>query len=278
MHAGRAARVEQSAVGAGSSEPRVNTKLGTALLTLLTRLAGPARVDYEDNDPYTTSKLSRLFGTDVRDRLLGKVVVDFGSGRGADAVNAALSGATRVVGVEIRPEYVKKSRALAQAHEVSDRCSFLSPIEETSKYAALYGQCDYVVTLDTFEHFSDPAAAFDEMYRLLKPGGSLLISFGPPWMHPYGAHMRHFNKFPWLHVIFREQDVLAVENAGAARYEETISGPNRMTVRQFEELAQSTRFSCVRLRCTAIWGLSWLAKGPTREYFTSIIDCEMIKT
>jgi SAM-dependent methyltransferase len=255
----------------------VNTNLGTAVLTLLTRFAGPAHADYEDNDPYTTSKLSRLFGADVRDRLLGKVVVDFGSGRGADAVNAALNGAARVVGVEIRPQYLEKSRALAQAHHVSDRCSFLSPIDESADYSAMYGQCDYVVTLDTFEHFSDPAAAFEEMYHLLKPGGSLLISFGPPWMHPYGAHMRHFNKFPWLHVLFREKDVLAVENAGATRYEETISGPNRMTVRRFEQLARSTRFRCVQLRRTPVWGLSWLAKGPTREYFTSIIDCEMIK-
>jgi ubiquinone/menaquinone biosynthesis C-methylase UbiE len=57
-----------------------------------------------------------------------------------------------------------------------------------------------------FEHFTEPKLALDAMYRLLRPGGTLVASFGPTWYHPLGGHL--FSVFPWAHLIFSEDDAL----------------------------------------------------------------------
>src|ERR1041385_4952904 len=45
--------------------------------------------------------------------------------------------------------------------------------------AAPAGLADIIVSIDAFEHFSDPAAILTLMGTLLKPGGALFASFGP---------------------------------------------------------------------------------------------------
>ena len=252
--------------------------VGSSVLRMLTRVVGPEQVPPGDIDARASSKLGRLFGPAVYERLAGKTVVDFGSGRGGDAVHIATRGAGHVFGVEIREDYVEEARLLAAAQGVAARCSFVNPLRDRAAYESLYGCCDVVVSVDAFEHFDDPAEALREMYRLLTPGGSLLISFGPPWLHPYGAHMGHVNRMPWLHFLFRESTILAAENRGALRFEESSSGPNRMTVRRFERIAAASEFELLHIRALPVWGLWWFARNVwTREYFTSVVNCEMTK-
>jgi len=58
------------------------------------------------------------------------------------------------------------------------------------------------ISLDSFEHYEDPAGILQTMHRILKPGGVVLAAFGPPWFHPYGGHL--FSVFPWAHLLFSE--------------------------------------------------------------------------
>jgi SAM-dependent methyltransferase len=251
------------------------------MVDALLRWFGPVDVDFDDNDPDRVSKLAGHFGASVFERLAGMQVADFGSGRGADAVAAARRGA-HVTGIEIRPAHVAMARRLAAQHRVADRCTFLDPATDRAAYETLAGQFDYVVTVDTFEHFRDPDGALADMDLLLKPGGTVLLGFGPPWFHPYGAHLTHVTRLPWIHLIAPEHAVL--ESAArrgledARSYEEMVSAPNRMTVAQFERHIAASSLACLHLRYVPIRRLAPLtANRRTREYFTALITCELHK-
>jgi SAM-dependent methyltransferase len=47
---------------------------------------------------------------------------------------------------------------------------------------------DVVYSTNCFEHVDDIAAAFGEVYRVLKPGGILFTIFSPIWSGPVGHH------------------------------------------------------------------------------------------
>jgi SAM-dependent methyltransferase len=50
---------------------------------------------------------------------------------------------------------------------------------------------DLLLSISTFEHFSNGAQVLREMYRVLKPGGSVLVSFQPVWTCSRGHHLHH---------------------------------------------------------------------------------------
>ena len=65
---------------------------------------------------------------------------------------------------------------------------------------------DVIVSLDSFEHFQDPAAILRVMDSYLSPHGKVLATFGPTWYHPLGGHI--FSVFPWAHLLFTESALL----------------------------------------------------------------------
>ena len=125
--------------------------------------------------------LLRLF-PDLRERVAGRRVLDFGCGSGRQAVAFAAAGAAYVLGVDTNPG------ALAHARELARReggpVEFASRIPETAQ-----GTFDVVLSKDSMEHFADPAAELARMAAALRPGGALLVTFGPPWFAPAGSHM-----------------------------------------------------------------------------------------
>src|SRR2546430_11846888 len=68
---------------------------------------------------------------------------------------------------------------------------------------------DIVYTIDTIEHLSRPRDIFMDVHRILKPGGTFLIHFGP-WYNPNGAHLEDIIPFPWPHVMFSMDTLLDV--------------------------------------------------------------------
>jgi SAM-dependent methyltransferase len=72
---------------------------------------------------------------------------------------------------------------------------------------------DLVISLSTFEHIGDVAKALAEIRRVLKPGGSALISFEPIWTCSYGHHLHHFGPVSrlmpdWAHLVWDKQEML----------------------------------------------------------------------
>jgi len=102
----------------------------------------------------------------------GERVVDVGSGAGFDSFIAAgqVGGAGTVVGVDMTPEMLEKSRATATAlgydHvEFREGLAEALPVED--------GWADAVISNGVINLCADKQAVFAEIYRVLKPGGRL---------------------------------------------------------------------------------------------------------
>lgn len=260
---------------------RLGGALGYGVLAALTKCVGAVTFEDAGYDPYEHSRFRQYFQGSLERELGNRVVLDFGCGRGADAVVAALAGAAHVYGVDINEPHLEIARRMARERGVADRCTFINAAD-VAAYRALAGTIDVVISVDAFEHFGDPAAILAEIRRLLTPTGTLLLSFGPPWKHPYGAHMNHFNRMPWIHFLFTEKTILAVRKTylddGARRFEDVTGGLNRMTVDRFERVVREGGFVFDDFEAVPIKGLRALAKNRlTREYFTSIVRARLLK-
>ncbi len=216
------------------------------------------------------SKLDILLGPQLLAKIRGKVVVDFGCGEGAEAVELAQRGARRVIGVDIREDVLESGRAKARAAGVEDQCLFATSTTDLA---------DVVVSIDAFEHFADPAAVLSAMDGLLRPEGEVLISFGPTWYHPLGGHL--FSLFPWAHLLFREKALIRwrsdFKTDGATRFDEVEGGLNQMTIRRFEEVVRRSGFRFASLELVPIRKLRVLHNRLTREFMTAVVRCRLVK-
>ncbi len=92
---------------------------------------------------------------------------------------------------------------------------------------------DVVVSMSTFEHIGDVSKALDEIGRVLRSGGTALISFEPLWTCAYGHHMHHLGRVsasipPWSHLVWDANRMrihleAALEPEGRSRADEIVS-------------------------------------------------------
>jgi len=215
------------------------------------------------------SKLQILLGDSFFDQIQGRTVIDFGCGTGAETVEMAQRGARRVIGVDIRESVLATARQRAEANGVADRCAFMTSPDEPA---------DLVVSLDSFEHFDDPAAILRVMDSYLAPQGKVIATFGPTWYHPLGGHL--FSVFPWAHLLFTERAMLrwrkSFRPTQAAR---TIKecGLNKITIRRFERIVRDSPFQFERFETPPIRGIKPLTFPIVREFGTAIVRCTLTK-
>lgn len=203
----------------------------------------------------------------------GKDVLDFGCGLGLQSVAMVQRGARRVLGLDTNPKTIAKAMALAAADGLDARLAFADRLDENQ-----LGQFDVVISQNSMEHFPDPYAVIRQMKAALRPGGMILITFGPPWFAPYGSHMSFFTSVPWVNILFPERAVMSVRSRfmsdGAARYEDVEGGLNRMTVAKFERIISQCGLDMSGRRFECVKGLSFLAKLPfARELFINHVSC-----
>lgn len=199
----------------------------------------------------------------------GKTVIDFGCGEGHECVQLARLGAKRVIGVDIRPELLERAREYARHQRVDDICRFVQRSQE---------KADMVISLDAFEHFEQPAEILSTMAGLLKPEGSIRISFGPTWYHPLGGHL--FSVFPWAHLFFSERALIRwrsdFKTDGATRFHEVAGGLNQMTIRRFERIVEQSSLRPKWFECVPIRKLRTVHSPATREFTTAVVRCELV--
>lgn len=215
----------------------------------------------------SSRSLEQYFGSGIWSQVRDRVVIDFGCGEGHHAIEMARHGARRAIGLDIREGVLAPARRAAAAAGVGDRTAFVTATKE---------QADVIISVDAFEHFSDPEEILRTMRALLKPSGSVLISFGPPWRHPYGAHLP---LPPWWHLVFTETALMRWradwKPDGARHFREVEGGLNCMTIRRFRRLVDASPFRLAAFECIPIRGLRPLVAGPQREWFTAVVRASL---
>jgi SAM-dependent methyltransferase len=105
----------------------------------------------------------------------GERVLDLGSGAGTDSLIAAqMVGARgRVTGVDMTPEMLAKARAAA-TELGAENVDFLEAEAERLPFAD--GSFDVVISNGVIDLVPDKDAVFEELYRVLAPGGRLQIA------------------------------------------------------------------------------------------------------
>ncbi len=211
-----------------------------------------------------------LLGSGFFQEIEGKTVIDFGCGEGSEAIEMAQRGARRVIGIDIREDLLEIARRKAREVKVDDKCAFLVTTDE---------RADIILSLDSFEHFADPAAVLRTMASLLQPSGKVVACFGPTWYHPLGGHL--FSIFPWAHLLFSERALIAwrsnFKSDGATRFSEVAGGLNQMTIRRFEKLVATSPFRFTSLELVPIRKLRLLHNRLTREFTTAVVRCRLVR-
>jgi SAM-dependent methyltransferase len=245
---------------------------GTLGYRLLRSISTDGETGYCDGSAYNgRSKLETLLGPGIWSELAGRVVLDFGCGSGVEAVEIAQRGAQKVIGLELRENLIEQARTRAEEAGVSDRCLFATQTGE---------KADVILSLDSFEHFDDPAAILRTMRTLLKDDGVVIVEFGPPWYHPLGGHL--FSVFPWAHLVFTEKCLIRwrsdFKTDGATRFSAIEGGLNQMTIRRFKRLVEESQFEFREFEAVPIKRARLLSNPLTREFFTAIVRCRLVPT
>jgi len=217
----------------------------------------------------------------ILDEIRNKVVLDYGCGPGYQAVAMAREGAKSVVGVDINQAWLERARALAVENKCDDRVSFsesASFLGDTSNREKF----DVTLCCGSFEHFADSAKELVNMKSMTRPCGKILITFAEPWFSPHGSHMDNFCRVPYINILFPEKTVMAVRSRfkddGATRYEEILSGLNRMTLAKFERIIRNSGLRIEHQNYFATKNLPVVKNIPyLRELLVSAVTCILVK-
>jgi SAM-dependent methyltransferase len=120
------------------------------------------------------------------------VVLDLGCGPGG-FLAAAAPFCQSILGVDVVPAFVEKCREAIASQGISNASAILSPdglIPSESK------RFDVVMMVDTIHHCDDPRAVLDDVHRVLKPSGRLLV-FEPNKLNPALAAMCALDRNEW---------------------------------------------------------------------------------
>jgi ubiquinone/menaquinone biosynthesis C-methylase UbiE len=171
-----------------------------------------AQAEYDDGRTF----FERHFAIrDPKQVLKGRDALDLGCGYGGRTVWYSEYGRTRyIAGVEIDERMVDRCRAFA-AHRESVGVEFHLGLAEALPYPD--ESFDVVLSYDVIEHVDDPCRAFDELARVLRPGGEAWLVF-PTYFGARVSHLDYLTQVPAIHRVFDPSTTVDVVN-------EFLTGP-----------------------------------------------------
>lgn len=165
----------------------------------------------------------------------GDHVVNLGCGLGPQAV-AYRGSFARMVGVDLHDGRLRDSRVLLGEQGVTNYETVCAPVEATGLPDASF---DKALAIDIIEHVQDPAAFLREAYRLLKPGGELIVSV--PAMHDHYVH------------TFRAVGRLLGRRTQELPHGHLDAHNSAHSVAQWKRIVEATPFAIVRTRATTLF-------------------------
>src|ERR1035437_2618499 len=131
--------------------------------------------------------------------LTGKSVLVVGCGPGLDCIPFVEAGAS-VTGLDIGEDIgLAYSNPSARYHRGS--------IEGCDLDSAQY---DVVFSVATMEHVHKIEVAYQEMVRLVRPGGTIYALASPLWNSRRGHHLECLHPFPWIHLRRTPEQIAAL--------------------------------------------------------------------
>ena len=154
----------------------------------------------------------------------GRAFLDVGTGYGDEPLAMARAGAAVSVGLDRRfpPGSAAEGPARPPALHFARGDALLLPFRDAA--------FDLVHT-NSIEHFPDPARCVEEMLRVLRPGGLLLLFIGGFYPTPDGDHLYNVINVPWSHLLFDHETLFGAVRRKAPRRERAEAD-----IRQFREL------------------------------------------
>jgi len=103
----------------------------------------------------------------------GKTCLDAGCGGGRFMVALARIGAKEIVGIDISEDAVKEANLRLQKRGIKQARAIKNSVLDIPFKENVF---DYVVSSGVIHHTPDPFKAFQELSRVLKPGGKIFLS------------------------------------------------------------------------------------------------------
>lgn len=260
-------------------------RLGNAIFRR--RFPNELFADFESYASRSGCDLQQYFALlPVDEWLVGKDVLDVGSGLGQYSHALASRGARRVVGLEYQAEKARWAAAKYRSNQVEFR------IGTATRMPFPGASFDTVFSHTVFEHIDDVPAALREVRRVLKPNGIALLSFNF-FHHRGGHHLFPYIHFPWAtwavseptlckfwsEQLARDQQAGGMQFYPAGSHLDSLSDGaeihlNKLTFDEFEAMLPGAGLEIVRRRSSeeVVHLLPWLARVPKiRNFLTGSV-------
>jgi len=202
----------------------------------------------------------------------GKRVLDVGCGTGIKSIYYS-KASMEVIGLDASKTFIKKAHDFIQNHRLNS-VNFL--VADGAHLPFTGNSFDIVTSNDALEHIYDCRGTVSEMERVVEIGGYVCINFGPLWHSPFGSHsyLKEFFSPPWAHLFFPEESIKdTLIKLGripkGERCEPLFEHLNRITIREFEEILNSTKLRILFFRLYTGSPFEPLVKTPFREFLVT---------
>lgn len=170
-------------------------------------------INYAINSQFAT-KLKFGFPYNFQD----KNILEIGCGQGGISIFFALNGARHVTGIDLNTQHLKYAQKVQEVFEKRlniQPSSLPVTFKEMNAYDMLsLGEetFDFIIADNVFEHFMEPEKVLEQCFKLLKPGGRLVIPIFNSIYSKQGAHVKYGLGIPWVYCLSSEKEIIKALN------------------------------------------------------------------